>query len=175
MIEPCLAVTPADLCAGVLSFYNAKTKQLMHSFKTKFPQPVIPAFMVRVRAVYPHYITLLCFSSFEFSCDDALPPAGVERQLLGGDGPAGPQRGAERSEEKQQHQQLQRQPHLDTPAPPRSPPPRPPTRSLACCRMSHLAWLPFKAIKSYITERRWLSLSHVQSLHCMLTTGLEDK
>ncbi|XP_072294341.1 fibronectin type III and SPRY domain-containing protein 1 [Eucyclogobius newberryi] len=31
---------------GVLSFYNAKTKQLMHSFKTKFPQPVIPAFMV---------------------------------------------------------------------------------------------------------------------------------
>ncbi|XP_035503076.1 fibronectin type III and SPRY domain-containing protein 1 isoform X2 [Scophthalmus maximus] len=31
---------------GVLSFYNAKTKQLMHTFKTKFPQPVIPAFMV---------------------------------------------------------------------------------------------------------------------------------
>ncbi|CAL1592845.1 unnamed protein product [Knipowitschia caucasica] len=31
---------------GVLSFYNAKAKQLMHSFKTKFPQPVVPAFMV---------------------------------------------------------------------------------------------------------------------------------
>uniref|UniRef100_A0A673A5I1 Fibronectin type III and SPRY domain containing 1 n=1 Tax=Sphaeramia orbicularis TaxID=375764 RepID=A0A673A5I1_9TELE len=31
---------------GVLSFYNAKTKQLMHTFKTKFQQPVIPAFMV---------------------------------------------------------------------------------------------------------------------------------
>ncbi|XP_061593765.1 fibronectin type III and SPRY domain-containing protein 1 [Cololabis saira] len=31
---------------GVLSFYNAKTKQLIHSFKTKFQQPVIPAFMV---------------------------------------------------------------------------------------------------------------------------------
>uniref|UniRef100_A0A672IBJ8 Fibronectin type III and SPRY domain containing 1 n=1 Tax=Salarias fasciatus TaxID=181472 RepID=A0A672IBJ8_SALFA len=31
---------------GTLSFYNAKTKQLMHSFKTKFQQPVIPAFMV---------------------------------------------------------------------------------------------------------------------------------
>lgn len=31
---------------GVLSFYNSKTKQLMHTFKTKFPQPVIPAFMV---------------------------------------------------------------------------------------------------------------------------------
>uniref|UniRef100_A0A3P8VFT5 Fibronectin type III and SPRY domain containing 1 n=1 Tax=Cynoglossus semilaevis TaxID=244447 RepID=A0A3P8VFT5_CYNSE len=31
---------------GLLSFYNAKTKQLMHTFKSKFPQPVIPAFMV---------------------------------------------------------------------------------------------------------------------------------
>uniref|UniRef100_A0A3B3B7P9 Fibronectin type III and SPRY domain containing 1 n=1 Tax=Oryzias melastigma TaxID=30732 RepID=A0A3B3B7P9_ORYME len=31
---------------GILSFYNAKTKQLMHTFKTKFQQPVIPAFMV---------------------------------------------------------------------------------------------------------------------------------
>lgn len=37
--------------AGVLSFYNAKTKQLMHTFKTKFQQPVIPAFMVRESAV----------------------------------------------------------------------------------------------------------------------------
>lgn len=35
------------LSSGVLSFYNSKSKQLMHSFKTKFPQPVIPAFMVR--------------------------------------------------------------------------------------------------------------------------------
>lgn len=33
---------------GILSFYNAKTKQLMHAFKTKFQQPVIPAFMVTV-------------------------------------------------------------------------------------------------------------------------------
>lgn len=41
-------MTLTDLCAGVLSFYNAKTKQLMHSFKTKFQQPVIPAFMVRI-------------------------------------------------------------------------------------------------------------------------------
>lgn len=31
---------------GVLSFYNSKTKQLMHTFKTKFQHPVIPAFMV---------------------------------------------------------------------------------------------------------------------------------
>uniref|UniRef100_A0A8B9HU81 Fibronectin type III and SPRY domain-containing protein 1 n=1 Tax=Astyanax mexicanus TaxID=7994 RepID=A0A8B9HU81_ASTMX len=31
---------------GTLSFYNAKTKTLMHTFRTKFQQPVIPAFMV---------------------------------------------------------------------------------------------------------------------------------
>ncbi|XP_030640775.1 fibronectin type III and SPRY domain-containing protein 1 [Chanos chanos] len=31
---------------GTLSFYNAKTKQLIHTFRTKFQQPVIPAFMV---------------------------------------------------------------------------------------------------------------------------------
>ncbi|KAJ7428728.1 hypothetical protein WISP_00896 [Willisornis vidua] len=29
-----------------LSFYNAKTKQLLHTFKAKFTQPVLPAFMV---------------------------------------------------------------------------------------------------------------------------------
>ncbi|KAJ8374448.1 hypothetical protein SKAU_G00050280 [Synaphobranchus kaupii] len=31
---------------GTLSFYNGRTKQLIHTFRTKFPQPVIPAFMV---------------------------------------------------------------------------------------------------------------------------------
>ncbi|KAK1152618.1 fibronectin type III and SPRY domain-containing protein 1-like [Acipenser oxyrinchus oxyrinchus] len=31
---------------GLLSFYNAHTKQLLHTFKTKFSQPVVPAFMV---------------------------------------------------------------------------------------------------------------------------------
>ncbi|KAM6962771.1 fibronectin type III and SPRY domain-containing protein 1 isoform 1-T1 [Aplochiton taeniatus] len=31
---------------GALSFYNARTKLLMHTFRTKFQQPVIPAFMV---------------------------------------------------------------------------------------------------------------------------------
>ncbi|XP_062452067.1 fibronectin type III and SPRY domain-containing protein 1 isoform X1 [Rhea pennata] len=31
---------------GFLSFYNAKTKQLLHTFKAKFTQPVLPAFMV---------------------------------------------------------------------------------------------------------------------------------
>ncbi|XP_062854308.1 fibronectin type III and SPRY domain-containing protein 1 [Trichomycterus rosablanca] len=31
---------------GTLSFFNAKTKSLLHTFKAKFQQPVIPAFMV---------------------------------------------------------------------------------------------------------------------------------
>ncbi|MBN3285998.1 FSD1 protein, partial [Polyodon spathula] len=31
---------------GLLSFYNSQTKQLLHTFKTKFTQPVVPAFMV---------------------------------------------------------------------------------------------------------------------------------
>ncbi|KAJ3599307.1 hypothetical protein NHX12_033270 [Muraenolepis orangiensis] len=31
---------------GVLSFYDAKLKQLMHTFRAKFTQPIIPAFMV---------------------------------------------------------------------------------------------------------------------------------
>ncbi|KAM9516273.1 fibronectin type III and SPRY domain-containing protein 1 [Guaruba guarouba] len=31
---------------GILSFYNARTKQLLHTFRTKFTQPVLPAFMV---------------------------------------------------------------------------------------------------------------------------------
>lgn len=34
---------------GFLSFYNARTKQLLHTFKAKFTQPVLPAFMVRGR------------------------------------------------------------------------------------------------------------------------------
>ncbi|XP_048874696.1 FSD1-like protein isoform X2 [Brienomyrus brachyistius] len=35
-----------DLDRGQLSFYNAENKQLLHTFKTKFIQPVLPAFMV---------------------------------------------------------------------------------------------------------------------------------
>uniref|UniRef100_A0A4W4GSD7 Fibronectin type III and SPRY domain-containing protein 1 n=1 Tax=Electrophorus electricus TaxID=8005 RepID=A0A4W4GSD7_ELEEL len=31
---------------GTLCFYNARSKALMHTFRTKFQQPVIPAFMV---------------------------------------------------------------------------------------------------------------------------------
>ncbi|XP_042650950.1 fibronectin type III and SPRY domain-containing protein 1 isoform X2 [Tyto alba] len=31
---------------GFLSFYNARTKQLLHTFKVKFTQPVLPAFTV---------------------------------------------------------------------------------------------------------------------------------
>uniref|UniRef100_A0AAY5K324 FSD1-like protein n=1 Tax=Esox lucius TaxID=8010 RepID=A0AAY5K324_ESOLU len=35
-----------DIDGGQLSFYNAETKQLIHTFKAKFSQPVVPAFMV---------------------------------------------------------------------------------------------------------------------------------
>ncbi|TRY56593.1 hypothetical protein DNTS_008417, partial [Danionella cerebrum] len=35
-----------DFDRGQLSFYNAENKQLLHSFKMKFTQPVVPAFMV---------------------------------------------------------------------------------------------------------------------------------
>lgn len=38
---------PCPLPTGFLSFYNARTKQLLHTFKAKFSQPVLPAFMVR--------------------------------------------------------------------------------------------------------------------------------
>ncbi|XP_072879968.1 FSD1-like protein isoform X3 [Hemitrygon akajei] len=35
-----------DYDGGQISFYNADTKQLLHTFKAKFTQPVVPAFMV---------------------------------------------------------------------------------------------------------------------------------
>ncbi|XP_043834084.1 FSD1-like protein isoform X1 [Dromiciops gliroides] len=35
-----------DFDGGQLSFYNAASKQLLYSFKTKFTQPVLPGFMV---------------------------------------------------------------------------------------------------------------------------------
>uniref|UniRef100_A0A4W3HHE6 Fibronectin type III and SPRY domain containing 1 like n=1 Tax=Callorhinchus milii TaxID=7868 RepID=A0A4W3HHE6_CALMI len=35
-----------DYDGGHISFYNADTKQLLHTFRTKFTQPVVPAFMV---------------------------------------------------------------------------------------------------------------------------------
>ncbi|XP_006007446.2 FSD1-like protein [Latimeria chalumnae] len=35
-----------DFDGGQLSFYNADSKQLLHTFKTKFTQPVVPTFMV---------------------------------------------------------------------------------------------------------------------------------
>ncbi|XP_041419674.1 FSD1-like protein isoform X4 [Xenopus laevis] len=35
-----------DFDGGQLAFYNADTKQLIYSFKTKFTQPIIPGFMV---------------------------------------------------------------------------------------------------------------------------------
>ncbi|XP_066567088.1 FSD1-like protein isoform X2 [Amia ocellicauda] len=35
-----------DFDGGQLSFYNAESKQLLHTFKAKFTQPIVPAFMV---------------------------------------------------------------------------------------------------------------------------------
>lgn len=70
----------------------------------------IPSGFLSLRFFFPPFFFVFFF--FELP-NNALPPAGVERQLLGGDGPAGPQCGAKRAEEKQQHEQLQRQPHLD--------------------------------------------------------------
>ncbi|KAM4707603.1 FSD1-like protein isoform 3-T3 [Discoglossus pictus] len=35
-----------DFDGGQLSFYNANTKQLLYSFKSKFTQPLVPGFMV---------------------------------------------------------------------------------------------------------------------------------
>lgn len=46
-----MPLSPVPTCphvpAGFLSFYNARTKQLLHTFKAKFSQPVLPAFTVR--------------------------------------------------------------------------------------------------------------------------------
>uniref|UniRef100_A0A8C6WNS1 Fibronectin type III and SPRY domain containing 1 n=1 Tax=Neogobius melanostomus TaxID=47308 RepID=A0A8C6WNS1_9GOBI len=55
---------------GVLSFYNAKTKQLMHSFKTKFPQPVVPAFMVR--GLFFFYFFTRCYSKYTLKQTERL-------------------------------------------------------------------------------------------------------
>ncbi|KAM6219294.1 fibronectin type III and SPRY domain-containing protein 1 isoform 4-T4 [Rhynchocyon petersi] len=44
-VPDCLGVH-CDFHQGLLSFYNARTKQLLHTFKAKFTQPVLPAFTV---------------------------------------------------------------------------------------------------------------------------------
>lgn len=43
----CVPHTYPCVPTGFLSFYNARTKQLLHTFKARFAQPVLPAFMVR--------------------------------------------------------------------------------------------------------------------------------
>lgn len=157
-------VTLTAFSPGVLSFYNAKTKQLMHTFKTKFQQPVIPAFMVRIYFSECFFKNPQMFCFWTWPPDHVLPPAGVERQLLGSDRAAGSQRGAKWAEEKQRHQQLQRQPHLDS-----VPLGQPRTQSL----LQNIIFGPaVQAIswKSYITGRRWFSLFHMQSLRCMMIT-----
>ncbi|KAM5189368.1 fibronectin type III and SPRY domain-containing protein 1 isoform 4-T4 [Callospermophilus lateralis] len=44
-VPDCLGVH-CDFHQGLLSFYNARTKQLLHTFKAKFTQPLLPAFTV---------------------------------------------------------------------------------------------------------------------------------
>lgn len=44
---PLIAPPRSASTPGLLSFYNARTKQLVHTFKAKFTQPVLPAFTVR--------------------------------------------------------------------------------------------------------------------------------
>lgn len=43
LLVPCRSA----LHPGLMSFYNARTKQLLHTFKAKFTQPLLPAFTVR--------------------------------------------------------------------------------------------------------------------------------
>ncbi|GAB5567559.1 fibronectin type III and SPRY domain-containing protein 1 [Prionailurus iriomotensis] len=44
-VPDCLGVH-CDFHQGLLCFYNARTKQLLHTFKAKFTQPLLPAFTV---------------------------------------------------------------------------------------------------------------------------------
>ncbi|TSL28304.1 FSD1-like protein [Bagarius yarrelli] len=63
-----------DLDGGQLSFYNAETKQLLHSFKTKFTQPVVPAFMVSAGwTLTSHHLQTL--SLRDVSADDTAFPS----------------------------------------------------------------------------------------------------
>lgn len=101
--------------AGLLSFYNARTRQLLHTFKAKFTQPLLPAFTVRALRGggrgrgrgrgWP------CSSACQHPLTGHWSP-GVVRQLPGDDRPAGPQLCALPAEAGQCHQQLQHQPHL---------------------------------------------------------------
>ncbi|XP_011822750.1 PREDICTED: fibronectin type III and SPRY domain-containing protein 1 [Mandrillus leucophaeus] len=44
-VPDCLGVH-CDFHQGLLSFYNGRTKQVLHTFKTRFTQPLLPAFTV---------------------------------------------------------------------------------------------------------------------------------
>lgn len=51
-----------------MSFYTAKAKQLMHTFRTKFQQPVIPAFMVRTVFAAPLDLETVCWCVLSCRC-----------------------------------------------------------------------------------------------------------
>lgn len=92
---------------GLLSFYNARTKQLLHTFKAKFTQPLLPAFTVGLPQpgdgsggwALRHGLSL-----------PLLP--GVVWQLPRDHRPAGAQLCALPAEARKCHQQLQHQPQL---------------------------------------------------------------
>ncbi|XP_064429226.1 fibronectin type III and SPRY domain-containing protein 1 isoform X1 [Mirounga angustirostris] len=112
-VPDCLGVH-CDFHQGLLSFYNARTKQLVHTFKAKFTQPVLPAFTVRTLPRrggerWGWGLALLLRSPAPLTGPRS---PGVVRQLPGDDRPAGPQLCALPAEAGQCHQQLQHQPHL---------------------------------------------------------------
>ncbi|TFK01760.1 14-3-3 protein epsilon [Platysternon megacephalum] len=52
-----------DFDGGQLSFYNASSKQLLYTFKTKFTQPLLPGFMVSTQLTLLLFLALICFDS----------------------------------------------------------------------------------------------------------------
>lgn len=107
---PLLAPCPSALHSGLLSFYNARTKQLLHTFKAKFTQPLLPAFTVR-SPPWPGVGVALDAGFAEPLLSPPYSP-GLVWQLPGDDRPTGPQLRALPAEARQCHQQLQHQPHL---------------------------------------------------------------
>lgn len=117
-LVPCSLTRPAlSLHPGLLSFYNARTKQLLHTFKAKFTQPLLPAFTVRLSFFSLSLgqacdgLPLLCPLAPAHPSSLSLCP-GVVWQLPCDHGPPGPQLRTLLAEARQHHQQFQHQPHL---------------------------------------------------------------
>lgn len=103
---------PSALYPGLLSFYNARTKQLLHTFKAKFTQPLLPAFTVRPPPWSGIGGLALDAGIAAEPLFSPLCPPGLVWQFPGDNRPSGPQLCALPAEARQCHQQLQHQPHL---------------------------------------------------------------